>query len=181
MAYYYSPFRKEYVKEGEKVQGGCPFCPPGNIRSQVIRNASQELIEDEHYFWVVNYFPRFEGHTMIVPKRHLKSLEEESPEEILSRQKLTLFALRQLSKLYPESGFEIFMQYGEGSLQSVEHLYWHIVPAQVDDPLRGFQKMGHFNTSNEGEEKVLIFPIPIRLAREELLLELERVIGDEMV
>ena len=181
MAYYYSPFRKEYVKEGEKVQGGCPFCSSENIQSQVVRNASQELIEDEHYFWVVNYFPRFEGHTMIVPKRHLESLEEESPEEILSRQKLTLFALRQLSKLYPEFGFEIFMQYGEGSLQSVEHIHWHIVPAQKEDPLRGFQKMGHFNTSIEGEEKVIIFPIPIRLAREELLAALAKAIGNERI
>lgn len=106
-------------------------------------------------------------------------MEEEKPEEILSRQKLLLFAIRQLEKVYPESGFEVFLQSGAGSLQTVEHLHWHIIPAQKDDPLRGFEKMGHFNTSEEGQEKVLIFPIPIKLARQDLLEALQKAIGDE--
>ena len=52
---------------------------------------------------------------MIVPKRHTTSLEEETEEEILARNKLILFAIKQVQKLYPKAGVELFLQYGPGS------------------------------------------------------------------
>ncbi len=97
----------------------------------------------------------------------------------MARQELILFALSQLEKIYPGYGFEIFIQYGPGSAQSIEHLHWHIVPAHPDDSLRSFEKMGHFYTTEEGKERVLLFPLEIKLAREDLIARLKKVIGDE--
>ena len=105
---------------------------------------------------------------MIVPKRHLLNLEDETTEETLARQEILLLATKILETLYPGAGMEIFIQYGPGSEQSVAHLHWHVVPAQAGDPLRGFEKMGDFYTNEAGKEKHIIFPIAIEKAREGL-------------
>jgi diadenosine tetraphosphate (Ap4A) HIT family hydrolase len=181
MAYYYSPFRKIYGGTKHKGEETCPFCSKEGRISQSIRNADGVLMENEHYFWITNFFPKFEGHTMIVPKKHIRALHEEDSEEIVARHDLSLFAMRQLEKVYPGCGFEIFIQYGPGSAQSVEHLHWHIVPAQPDDALRSFEKLGHFYTTEEGKEKAIVFPVKINLAREELIGKLAEVIGNEKV
>jgi diadenosine tetraphosphate (Ap4A) HIT family hydrolase len=179
MAYYYSPFRKAYGDTRHKGEETCPFCSAENRSLQGIKNSQGVLMENDSYFWMVNYFPKFEGHTMIVPKRHVRSLNEEYPEEIVARHRLSLFAMKQLEKLYPGCGFEIFIQYGPGSAQSVEHLHWHVLPARPDDTLRSFEKLGHFYATEEGKEKTLIFPMKIDLAREDLVLKLMEAIGDE--
>ncbi len=181
MAYYFSPFRNSYSGDKKKIEGKkeCPFCSEENIKKQGVRNVSGTLMENEHYFWIVNFFPKFEGHTMLVPKRHLKHPEEETRDELVSRHTLGLFAMKQLEKVYPGCGFEIFLQFGAGSEQSVEHLHWHIVPAQKGDTLRSFEKLGHFYTKKEEEEKIILFPVPICLAREDLLEKLTETIGGE--
>lgn len=183
MAYYYSPFRKSYGGDSKKIEGevGCPFCSSENIGSQGVHNGAGELMENDHYFWIVNFFPKFEGHTMIVPKRHIRHLSDETPEEIVARQEVALFAMRQIEKVYPSCGFEIFLQCGPGSSQSVEHLHWHIVPAQKNDALRSFEKLGHFYTDEDGKEKTLVFPVAIGLAKESLLTKLAETIGTEKI
>lgn len=70
----------------------------------------------------------------------------------------------------------IFLQYGAGSASSVSHLHWHIVPALPSDTLRSFEKLGHFYTANEKEQKILIFPIKIQKAKRLLQQALSQVI-----
>lgn len=183
MAYYFSPFRNSYSGDKKKIEGQetCPFCSLENIERQCVRNTSGMMVENEHYRWMVNFFPKFEGHTMLIPKRHLKHPEEESSDELLSRHTIGIFAMKQLEKIYPGCGFEIFLQYGAGSEQSVEHLHWHIVPAQKGDPLRSFEKLGQFYTKEEGKEKVIFFPTPIQFARETLLEKLAEAIQNEVL
>lgn len=173
MAYYYSPFRNSY----KKATSLCPFCDNGLMQSQGIKTSSGVLLENEYYRWVVNWYPKFEGHTLLVPKTHRVSLDEiESPAELHARAELLRTGQRALRELYPESGIEVFLQTGMGSESSVEHLHWHIVPAQTSDPLRGFSKLGHFFTTNPTEEKVLLFPVSITLAQEQLQKALAAVL-----
>lgn len=164
MAYFFSPFRSSYQPASQI----CPFCDREKIEIQAVRTMHGSLAENKHYVWLVNYFPKFEGHTMIVPKQHVESLDTETDAEILARQELMRKAITTLKKLYPESGVEIFIQYGSGSASSIKHLHWHLVPAQKEDQLRSFEKLGHFYTTEEGKEKVLLFPHTIQLARDEL-------------
>ncbi|MCH7541500.1 HIT family protein [Patescibacteria group bacterium] len=174
MAYYYSPFRKKY-KEQPNIN--CVFCDLTTLRNQAVKSSKNEPVENKHFIWVVNYYPKFEGHTMIVPKRHTTSLEEETEEEILARNKLILFAIKQVQKLYPKAGVELFLQYGPGSEASIPHLHWHLVPAQEGDQLRSFEKLGHFYTTKKSEPKMLPFPIKIERAREKLQRDLSVVVG----
>lgn len=172
--YYYSPFRNKYGTNPQK--NSCPFCEVDTMSSQGVRDSVGILIENDYYRWVVNYFPKFEGHTMVVPKRHITTLGSEQPDEIIARDELITHASQTLTTLYPGAGVEIFLQTGEGSESSITHLHWHVVPALPKDPLRGFDKLGQFFTIEEGKERVVVFPVAIELAQEKLLSALATVL-----
>jgi len=171
MAYYYSPFRKQY-EGAPRPKDFCVFCDEGNILRQTVRDAHGNPVENEHYRWIVNFFPTMEGHTMVVPKAHVIGFRGESKDSLADRQSLLAYAYDRFIELYPGAGVEVFHQTGIGSISSVPHIHWHIVPARPDDPLRAFQKLGHFFVTEEGEETILRFPHKIQYAREELLAAL---------
>jgi histidine triad (HIT) family protein len=173
MAYYYSPFRKEYY-EGKHSE--CAFCDSAVLEKQSVRRKDRSVVENEYYIWFVSFYPKFEGHTLIIPKQHVSDIDQESPGSIVARNELLILAKNTLQKLYPGSGLEVFLQTGEKSDASIAHLHWHIVPAQPDDVLRGFDKLGHFYTTKPNEEKVVLFPIEVKLAKEELLKALSQVL-----
>lgn len=167
MAYYFSPFRNSYSGDKKKIEGQetCPFCSLENIERQCVRNTSGMMVENEHYRWMVNFFPKFEGHTMLIPKRHLKLLEEESPDELLSRHTIGIFAMKQLEKVYPECGFEIFLQCGAGSEQSVEHLHSIGILFQHKKATRFevSKNSGSFIQKRREKRKSFSFPPPFNL------------------
>ena len=165
MAYYHSPFRSSYEPANQEV---CPFCA-ARIDTQTIKNAEGFYFENEHYHWVVNTFPKFEGHTMLIPKTHLIDLRDETAEAVLARQEITKQAVIHLLKKFPDHVYELFLQTGAGSAGSVKHLHWHLVPASPTDELRSFEKLGQFYTTKADEEKIIIFPKTITMSPEELL------------
>lgn len=164
MAYYYTPLRKDYKPD----KPGCPFCDSENVSKQSVLDKHGKVMENEHWVWMVNWYPRAEGHTMIVPKRHITKLEDETPEELWSRRKMELIAGEALKKLYKTDGIEIFFQIGAHSHATVKHLHWHIVPASREDFFGSFEKMGIFYTTEKDKEKIIMLPIPIKYAREDL-------------
>ena len=174
MAYYYSPFRKSYGKKSSKRGMECAFCDAKQILKQSIKTKSGVVIENDSYLWVVNLYPKFEGHTMVVPKRHIIKIGEETAQETLDREELIAYAAQVLQKAFPRSGIEIFLQTGEGSASSVAHLHWHVVPASHDDPLRSFEKLGHFYTIEPGKERVIVFPLEIKRSPAELVTKLKK-------
>ena len=171
MAYYYSPFRKGY---GKHHSGDCVFCDTKHIAKQGIRTKAGKVIENESYLWVINAFPKFEGHTMVVPKRHMVNLGEETAQEIVDREELIIYAAKVLQKAFPRSGIEVFLQTGVGSASSVAHLHWHVVPASHDDHLRSFEKLGHFYTIEPGKERVVVFPMEIKQSPTQLISKLKQ-------
>lgn len=154
----------------------CIFCDPDIMNAQAVRTSEGVALENEHYRWIINFFPKFEGHTMVVPKRHRINLGEETPNEVQAREELMVTAATTLCELYPGAGIEIFIQTGSGSESSIPHLHWHVVPALPDDHLRGFDKLGQYCTVEPGQEKVILFPVPIRFAQEGLIEALQTVL-----
>lgn len=176
MAYYYTPFRKKYLKPGEKKIGACVFCTEKEMEAEAIRYQDGRVVENEFYRWIVNFYPKHEGHTMIVPKRHVTELGAESKKAVAARDELVTLAAQTLQKLYKTDGIEVFIQCGAHSMASIEHLHWHVVPALPDDPIRGFQKLGHFYTTEQNKKQVVLFPVPIKLARRKLQNALSKVL-----
>jgi diadenosine tetraphosphate (Ap4A) HIT family hydrolase len=175
--YYYTPFRNTY--NGKKSDTECVFCNKKMMASQSVKHPGGLAVETRSYRWIINIYPKFEGHTMVVPKKHITEIGAETEREINEREKLFAVASRTLQALYPGAGVEIFLQTGPGFESSIKHLHWHIVPSLPQDPLRGFDKLGHFFTMEKEKAKILVFPVPVRLARNQLLRALTRTLGKE--
>lgn len=158
MAYYYSPFRRKYNKNPGNI---CPFCDKKNINKRKIHSNSS-------WYWIVNGYPKFEGHTLLVPKRHITKIGQETKKETLDRESLIIHSTKTLNKLFPQAGFEIFLQTGAGSESTIDHLHWHVVPASPTDPLRSFDKLGQFYTVKRGKERVVLFPVRIKRSPQQL-------------
>lgn len=180
MPYYYSPFRKEYSQDKSKSKPRDKkypslFCDPEIIEKQGVKDENGNLIQNEYYFWMVNWFPRAEGHTMIIPKRYVTSHEQEKPEEVLARQELMLFAMGVLKKAFETDGCEFYNQHGSMSWRSIDHLHWHLLPVNKEADLlkpsylHHFEKMGSFMTEESEETELRVkFPIMIEYAQEDL-------------
>lgn len=164
MPYFYSPLRNEYKKGTDN----CPFCDKEQMSIQTVVDKNGKMVENEYYFWVVNWYPRFEGHTLLVPKRHILKIEDETKEEVEARHELLCRVYPVLMKVYKVLGVEHFLQTGQSSLSTVQHLHWHVLPSLSDERLRGFAKLGYFDTKQPETEKVVLYPVEVKLAREDL-------------
>jgi len=89
-------------------------------------------------------FPATEGHAEIVPKRHVESFFELSPEEIQDAYQLILFARDDLTRRYHPHGFTIGVNEGRAAGRSVDHLHIHLIPrhfGDVADPRGGIRQV----------------------------------------
>jgi diadenosine tetraphosphate (Ap4A) HIT family hydrolase len=180
MPYYYSPFRKEYKQNKSKSKPRDPkypsiFCDPEIIEKQGVRDGDGKIVQNEYYYWMINWFPRAEGHTMVVPKRYVTAHDQEKPEEVLARQELMVFAMGVVKKAFKTDGCEFFNQHGSMSWRSIDHLHWHLMPVnkEVDllkpSYLNHFEKLGIFATDESEEKELRVkFPIIIEYAQEKL-------------
>lgn len=140
--------------------------------AKTITNHAGKPFANQHYRWVINSYPKFTGHTMLVPTVHLTELAAETDEAVRARHHLLQQALPVLARAFPNTGTEIFLQTGAQSASSVTHLHWHLVPADPSDELRSFEKLGHFYTTEPEQEKVVLFPKRISMSPDELLAHL---------
>ena len=104
----------------------CPFCE---------LPAARILAEDELAVVIRDAFPVSEGHTIIVPRRHIRSFFEATATErasllrLLDEAKVTLDAENQ------PDGYNIGINDGVAAGQTVPHLHIHLIPRYVGDRL----------------------------------------------
>ena len=106
----------------------CLFC---DIQS----TDQQRIIAESNLAYVISDgFPVTDGHTLFIPKRHVKDYFELVPAEIneinslMSKQRLLL--QEQDSKI---EGFNIGMNCGEVAGQTIFHCHVHLIPRRKGD------------------------------------------------
>ena len=109
----------------------CKFC-------QIARGELPSLVvfEDDVSLAFLDNRPLFIGHTLLVPKQHIETLED-LPAEAIG----PFFANVQRLARAVERGLEAegsFVAINNRVSQSVPHLHVHIVPRKKKDGLRGF-------------------------------------------
>jgi len=116
------PGRADYNKSLSKYKK-CFFCD-----ASVIKNQECTAFQFHHWIVLVNKNPYMDGNVMLIPKEHktrlaqLSSTEwEEFPQALLDIQKM-------LTKLFKTHSFNIGINIGKQSGQSVAHLHWQIIP-----------------------------------------------------
>lgn len=110
-----------YIR-GEKVEG-CVFC------KESVRNDQYVLYDGKTAFVMLNAYPYTNGHLMIIPFRHISSLEDLLPEERLEMFGLMEISVRVLKEAMSPDGFNIGINLGRAAGAGIDdHIHVHVVP-----------------------------------------------------
>jgi len=122
----YAPWRMAYIKS-EKVEG-CVFC------KESVRDERYVLLEGKTAFVMLNAYPYTNGHLMIIPFRHLGSLEDLLPEERIEIFALMDISVRVLKEAMNPDGFNIGINLGRAAGAGIDdHIHVHVVPRWSGD------------------------------------------------
>lgn len=102
----------------------CPFCT---------FDTSRIIASNNHAIAIRDGFPISEGHTLIIPKRHIASLFEATSEEQVALLDLLGLARQQLLDELKPDGFNIGLNDGTAAGQTVMHLHIHLIPRYLGD------------------------------------------------
>ena len=109
----------------------CPFCTlsPDRIIS-----------ESDYTVTIRDGFPVSEGHTLIIPKRHVQSFFELKAIEKAAILQALDEAKEAMDKEFSPDGYNIGINDGEAAGQTVMHLHVHLIPrykGDAEDPRGG--------------------------------------------
>jgi diadenosine tetraphosphate (Ap4A) HIT family hydrolase len=120
----------------------CPFC--WFAPERVLESNAQALA-------VADAFPVSDGHTLVIPRRHVISFFELTQEEIAAVHELLRRMRDQLDEALRPGGYNIGVNVGEVAGQTVAHSHVHLIPRRlgdVQDPVGGVRNIipgkGHY-------------------------------------
>jgi len=109
-----------------------PFCNRESIWAVI-------YYETKYMNVLYNLYPVVKGHTLIVPKRHVKDLNELSEKEAVDLIKTIRYITPKLLRVYnADRSYNLVAQVGPYSGRSIEHLHIHIIPRNKYDMYRDY-------------------------------------------
>ncbi|MBI4418634.1 MAG: HIT domain-containing protein [Ignavibacteriales bacterium] len=129
----FSPWRSIYIQTFKKPKknGKCLFCRMAREK----KDAKNFIVyRGKHAFIVMNLYPYNSGHVMIVPYRHVDSLEKLGDREQAEILTLTAKAQKALRTLSKPQGFNFGANFGRIAGAGIdEHIHFHLVPRWSGD------------------------------------------------
>jgi len=124
MEHIWAPWRMEYI-EMEKPEG-CILCEKpkqdNNVENYILYWGSKNFI-------ILNAYPYNPGHLMIVPYRHISSLEQLNEEERHEHLDIVSRSIKVLKRELNPEGFNLGINMGRAAGAGIkDHLHTHIVP-----------------------------------------------------
>lgn len=110
----------------------CPFCK-GFDESRII-------YQDSSWTAVYDSYPVSNGHTLLIPKRHVESYFDLNYLELASVWVTIGIVKTLLDKKFKPSGYNIGINCGKSAGQTVPHCHIHVIPrydGDVEDPKGG--------------------------------------------
>ncbi len=115
------------IKNGDSVQSKpkaeCVFCNIINDKAP-----QRVLIENTVGLVIRDGYPITNGHTLIIPKRHVGSFFNITPEERQALFELVDLAKADLDKEFKPDSYNIGINDGEAAGQTIAHLHIHLIP-----------------------------------------------------
>lgn len=119
---------------GTATQDPCLFCDLSEHKT---------LCESEGFVAVFDNFPANPGHILVIPKRHVVSYFDLSPEEMGEAARLLAEAQRLVAAQFGPDDYTIGINDGPAAGRSVHHLHIHLIPrfaGDVPDPRGGIRQ-----------------------------------------
>lgn len=123
----YSPWRIDYILS--EKEGGCVFCFDTKEDEKHF-----VVYRTESCFVILNHFPYNNGHVMVIPNRHVSSLNQLSLEENNELFEVVRLTEKVLYKAYNCEGMNIGINEGKAGGAGIEsHLHVHLLPRWSGD------------------------------------------------
>lgn len=116
------------LSTGKSPMADCEFCDIVNKKkpAEVIYETANTLA-----FFPLE--PATQGHTMVIPKRHIENFLELQPSDIPELGQVVVHVSKALQAVLSPEGMNLITSAGEAASQSVMHLHVHLVPRWTDD------------------------------------------------
>ena len=129
MKHIWAPWRMEYIRM-EKSEG-CILCENSRQSNDA---ANYILYRGDKNFVIMNSYPYTPGHLMVVPYRHISSLEELTDEELHEHFNMVSRSIKVLRQVFNPGGFNLGINIGKVAGAGIEnHVHTHIVPRWQGD------------------------------------------------
>ncbi len=109
----------------------CPFCHP---------DPSRVFYEGNLVLGLWDGFPVSEGHALLIPRRHVPTWFDATPEERMELMGAIDIVRKNILDRFAPDGFNLGVNIGEAAGQTVFHLHLHVIPryrGDVEDPTGG--------------------------------------------
>ena len=106
------------------------------MKDCIFCNLDPSRIEDRNEFFVAikDLYPVTEGHTLIIPSRHVESFFELSKDEEIAMLDMLSSQKKELSQLDTTiTGFNVGINDGEDAGQTIMHCHIHLIPRRKGD------------------------------------------------
>lgn len=107
-----------------RVAVDCPFC---EVPPERIITASESVLA------LYDGFPVSPGHALVVPRRHVASWDEVSPEERAATWQTVDEMRRLITDRHRPSAFNVGFNDGAAAGQTVMHFHVHVIPRYAGD------------------------------------------------
>jgi ATP adenylyltransferase len=159
----WAPWRLAYVTAAQHPPIDCIFCDAG-------ARAGAELVlyRGSHGFVILNRYPYNNGHLMVVPNRHIKTLADLTSDERAELMAMARWAEMALTESYHPQGLNVGINLGKAAGAGIEnHLHIHAVPRWSGDT-NFMTSIGETRVLPEelGQTAARLGPIFERLARD---------------
>ena len=125
----WSPWRSNYIDsfKHKKEDDKCVFC------SAQQKNISDDecliVHKSENCFVMLNLYPYNSGHLMVIPNRHLSSLDELTKIELDEMMDVVRLTMRLLNETMKPQGFNFGANLGKAAGAGIdEHIHFHVLP-----------------------------------------------------
>ncbi len=111
----------------------CPFCTLVNRKI---------YLENDLSIGILDGFPISNGHSLIIPKRHVGSVFDIQKDELLSLFNLLADVKNKLTEQFSPDGFNIGINDNEAAGQTISHVHIHLIPryrGDQEDPRGGIR------------------------------------------
>ena len=124
----WAPWRSKYLYMRKHKK--CIFCGKKNARS----GSGYVIDKSAHSFSMLNLYPYNNGHVMVAPYRHVKSLELLTRQELVDLMQLVNSTKMKIEKRLKPHGFNIGFNVGKvGGAGFAGHIHVHVVPRWIGD------------------------------------------------
>jgi len=108
-------------------------------KSPFLKNR-ERLLENDLGFVIYDGFSVSKGHCLVVPHRVYSNYFDSTEDEIIGLQKLVVETKKFLDQEYRPDGYNVGINYGEVSGQTIPHVHIHVIPrykGDMDNPRGG--------------------------------------------